>query len=37
VAVLGGWVFLKEPVLVVQVVGAAIMLVGLYLMRRGRR
>jgi drug/metabolite transporter (DMT)-like permease len=37
VAVLGGWLFLKESVLAVQIVGGVVMLLGLYLMRRGRR
>ncbi len=37
VAVLGGWLFLKERILPAQIAGGLIMLVGLYLMRRGRR
>lgn len=36
VAVLGGWLFLREQILPAQIVGGVIMLVGLYLMRRGR-
>jgi drug/metabolite transporter (DMT)-like permease len=37
VAVLGGWMFLHESILAAQIVGGGIMLVGLFLMRRGRR
>ncbi|MFN7576404.1 MAG: DMT family transporter, partial [Planctomycetota bacterium] len=37
VAVLGGWLFLQEPIVAAQIAGGGIMLVGLYLMRRGRR
>lgn len=37
VAVLGGWLFLKEQILPVQIAGGVIMLVGLYLMRQGRK
>lgn len=37
VAVLGGWIFLKEQLLAAQIAGGVIMLVGLYLMRQGRK
>lgn len=36
VAVLGGWLFLREQILPAQIVGGVIMLAGLYLMRRSR-
>ena len=37
VAVVGGWVFLKEQPLLAQLLGGALTIAGLLLMRRGRR
>jgi drug/metabolite transporter (DMT)-like permease len=37
VAVAGGWLFLREQILAAQVVGGAVIIAGLLLMRRGRK
>jgi drug/metabolite transporter (DMT)-like permease len=36
VAVIGGWIVLKEQPLLAQVLGGILMIAGLLLMRRGR-